>query len=102
MAQLHSSWTWSHNKLHYQRWTFYSQLRLLQAIVETGDTKKPNITSVEEINAGITIFTARIKSAENASKLYYTRTYPPQDPALPDLTELLRRIKKSKGNHEQF
>jgi hypothetical protein len=44
----------------------------------------------------IIIFILTVKSAKNVSKLYYT--YPPQDPAIRDLADLLRR----KGSRESM
>jgi hypothetical protein len=58
-------------------WVYY------RCLLEKAIPGNPNIMSAEEIDATITIFTSTIKSAKNASKLFHT--YPPRDPATPDL-----------------
>jgi hypothetical protein len=59
-----------------------------------------NITSAEEIDVAITIFTSAIKSSKNASKPYHT--YPRPDSAIPDLKELLRTKRKARKNMHNF
>jgi hypothetical protein len=57
-------------------WAYYRHL-LRQAL-----PGNPIITSAEEIDAAITIYTSTTKSAKNASYLY--PTYPPRDLTIPD------------------
>jgi hypothetical protein len=75
-------------------WAYYRQL-LQQAI--PGNT---TLTSIEEIDAAITIFTPTIKSAKNGSKLYHA--YPPREPAIPNLEKLLRRKRRTRKNMHHF
>jgi hypothetical protein len=71
-------------------WAYYRHL-LKQAI-----PGKPDSTSDEEIDTAITIITSTIKSAKNASKLYHI--YPPPDPAITDIADLLRIKRQAKEN----
>jgi hypothetical protein len=62
-------------------WAYYRQLLKLAI------PRNPNITSLEEIDN---------KVGKNASKLYHT--FPPRDPDIPDLAEVLRRKRKAMEN----
>jgi hypothetical protein len=88
-------------KLHSKGWTpLQSTGPTTGKVLKQAIPGNPNITSVEEIDAAMTTFTSTIKSAKNASKLYYT--YPPRDTAIPDLADLLRRKRQPKEKHAQF
>jgi hypothetical protein len=60
----------------------------------------PNIASVKEIDAAITVFTSMIKSARTTSKGYHTCAH--QDSTIPDLEELLRRKSKARKITHNF
>jgi hypothetical protein len=68
-------------------WTCYRQL------LKHEIPGNPNNVLVEEIDAAIIIFTSTKKSAKDASILYYTN--PPQDSAIRDLSDLLRRKRQA-------
>jgi hypothetical protein len=62
--------------------------------------RNPNIISIKEMDAAITIFTCMIKSAKDASNLCHA--YPPRDSAIPHPEELLRRKRQARKNMHDF
>jgi hypothetical protein len=73
-------------------WVYYRYL-LRQAL-----PGNPTITSAEETDAAITIYTSTTKSAKNASELYHT--YPTRDLSIPDSN--YSEEKESKEKHAKF
>jgi hypothetical protein len=74
-------------KLHSKEWNRY------QATAETGDTRQPN-RNVSRRNRRCNNDIYFKDEISKRSKLYHT--YPPQDSAIPDVEELLRRKEKAR------
>jgi hypothetical protein len=73
---------------------------LLQAFSETGDVREPDHNVSRRNRRCNNYIHINDKVKQNAPKLYHT--YPPGDPAIPELADLLRRKRQARKDMHNF